>query len=217
MSKGNLQKKWTVPKTFLTKTSEFFQKCCNGEWKEASTRTVELPETDPDEFAIYLQWLYTGDLVANEDNRLQDLKTEDWEARIEGARTIFPALIALGILADMLMDPAFENAIVDEIIMAENAISHCPSSTSSKTLYDNVSGRSNIKRLIVDFYATKVDIRIVREQRATCHEDMIFDIMIRLHEDRKQPADERLDKLRRPSWEKRCKYHTHNDKVPKCT
>lgn len=216
VGKGNQQKKWTVPKTFLTKTSEFFKKCCNGEWKEASTGKVKLPEADPDAFSAYLQWLYTRDLVATEESKRKDLWASDTTTRVSAARTTFTALAALGAFADMVMDPAFENAVVDEILKAAEATRYFPWPMGSRSVYDSMPGCRNIKRLIVDYYASEVKTRYLVENRASLHEDLLFDVLKRLHEDRKAPGRQGTDRLQ-PSWEKRCKYHTHNDEVPKCT
>lgn len=215
VGKDDQQKKWTVHKTFLTRTSELFQKCCSSGWKEAKERTVELPETDPDNFATYLQWLYTRELVATETPDLHELKTEDRQVRAEAASAIFATLIALGTLADMLMDSAFENAVVDEIIKTKEATEKVPSPAKINIIYANVPRNCNIKRLIVDYYASEVNTNFLIEERDYLHEDVIFDIMVRLHKDRKESAENGFDRLR-PTWERRCDYHTHNDEVPIC-
>lgn len=57
------RKKFTAPRGFLIKSSEFLRKYCNGHWQEVSTRTVKLPEMDPNAFEIYHHWLLTGELT----------------------------------------------------------------------------------------------------------------------------------------------------------
>lgn len=213
---GNEQKKWTVPKAFLTKTSEFFQKCCNGEWKEASTHKVELPDAEPDAFSTYLLWLYTGELVVTEDERLKDLKKKDREARFEVARLVFRELAALGVFADMLMDSAFENAVVDEIIKTYVATRHSPAPMDCSTIYENISGSHNLKRLVVSFYTAAVSTDFLFENRDNLHGDLVFDIMARLHR-AQQDLTGKDDIKAWPTWKRRCEYHTHNDNVPKCT
>lgn len=205
-----------MPKTFLTKTSEFFQKCCNGEWKEASTRNIELLEADSNVFSTYLQWLYTGELIATEESRRQGLRAIDSNTRLSVAHATFKALAVLGIFGDMIMDSAFENAVVDEIIKTREATVYDPSTAAVRTIYNNTASSKNIKRLFVDYYASEVSTSYLAENRSALHEDMLFEIMIRLHGDRKALTVKDADRLR-PSWESRCDYHSHSDKVPKCT
>jgi hypothetical protein len=40
----------------------------SGKWKEAKDKEIFLPDTDPKIFAIYTHWIYTGEIVPEDDD-----------------------------------------------------------------------------------------------------------------------------------------------------
>ena len=54
------QKIWYLPKKVLTHCSPFFDAALNGNFAEASSKAVDLPEDDPDAFGIWATWLSLG-------------------------------------------------------------------------------------------------------------------------------------------------------------
>ncbi len=50
--------KWYLHENLLCKTSQFFRSAFKGSFKEASDRSIELPEDDADSFALFVRWLY---------------------------------------------------------------------------------------------------------------------------------------------------------------
>lgn len=143
------------------KSSEFLQKCCNGQWKESSTKTLKLPETDPGVFSAYLQFIYTGELVATDECHLHASKVESDKCSDQGSEEVkrniaqrtFLALTKAAILADMLLDMTFGNTVVDEILKTQDALRFMPSPSNAAEVYSRIAGSSNVKRLMVDFYA----------------------------------------------------------------
>jgi hypothetical protein len=57
---GEDEKRVLIHKNLLCGTSSFFQTSCNGQWSESKDKIVRLREADPESFAIYVNWLYTG-------------------------------------------------------------------------------------------------------------------------------------------------------------
>jgi len=51
-----------VHESFLTSRSEFFRRALNGNWQEAETRVIKLPDDDPEIVALYINFVYTGQL-----------------------------------------------------------------------------------------------------------------------------------------------------------
>lgn len=54
---------FTVPELLLTENSQFFRAAFRNNWKEATTRTVELPEVAVSAFHLYLNWVYHKDVI----------------------------------------------------------------------------------------------------------------------------------------------------------
>lgn len=66
-------KTWHLPRDLLTKSSPFFAAALNGSFAEAKSKVVNLPEDNTDAFALFIQWLYVGeispdDCTANHDH-----------------------------------------------------------------------------------------------------------------------------------------------------
>jgi BTB/POZ domain len=56
---GSSETPFNVHKNFVCTVSLFFQKACNGSFKEAVDKVVYLPETDRDAFDVFMEWVYT--------------------------------------------------------------------------------------------------------------------------------------------------------------
>ena len=56
---------WHLPKDLLVNASTFFAAALNGQFTEAASKTVHLPEDNPDAFALFIQWLYVGEISCN--------------------------------------------------------------------------------------------------------------------------------------------------------
>ena len=55
-------KTWHVPKRLLTNSSTFFAAALDGGFAEQHSKTVILPEVVVDDFEVWIQWLYLGEL-----------------------------------------------------------------------------------------------------------------------------------------------------------
>ena len=58
----DVSKTWHLPKELLVKASPFFAAALNGSFAEATSRVVNLPEDDTDAFALFVRWLYVGEI-----------------------------------------------------------------------------------------------------------------------------------------------------------
>jgi hypothetical protein len=97
---GDDKKDFTVHRSFATKSSNFLQAALKHEsgWKENREKRVSITETKPVDFEVYLEWVYTSQLIS------RDTKTE----QDRGAM-----LVRLYILGDFLDDAKFCNNVVD--------------------------------------------------------------------------------------------------------
>ena len=57
---GNTKKVWHLPEKLLKSKSTFFTAALEGGFAEGLSKSVALPEEDPDLFENYVEWLYVG-------------------------------------------------------------------------------------------------------------------------------------------------------------
>ncbi|KAK5120892.1 hypothetical protein LTR85_005959 [Meristemomyces frigidus] len=209
---GTANKHFTVPKCFRTKTCDFFKACCNGQWKEATFKKVDLPDADTDAFAAYLQWLCTGEVVVAEDARDTVTSESPSEERDRVAREQYAPFIELAVLADMVGDTTCGNAVVDATIELLCRISAGPTWEEMRVVYDKLPTATGVRRAFVDWCARSLDVEELEEFRPTwvSYTDLTFDVMAKALKIARGEACEQ------PSAVNSCKYHEHNDKVPKC-
>ena len=79
---------------------------------ETTTRTVNLPESEPEVFAIYVKWLYSGCFYIKEDDDCLD-EDEDDDFTLDREWNKFSACYRL---SDFLQDRDFLDAVIDMAI-----------------------------------------------------------------------------------------------------
>ncbi|KAK8166113.1 hypothetical protein BC567DRAFT_147908, partial [Phyllosticta citribraziliensis] len=57
---GQERKVFTAHCELLSRHSPVFRSALTGPWTEATTRTLELPDSDPDVVDVFLLWAYKG-------------------------------------------------------------------------------------------------------------------------------------------------------------
>ncbi|KAK0654592.1 hypothetical protein DIS24_g5050 [Lasiodiplodia hormozganensis] len=133
---GSGQRKYYIHKDILCASSPFFAKACNGNWKEARERRIELPEDEPECFDKYVQWLYFNELFVEErKNDCEALRWGDW--------------LDAYLLGDKLLDQKFKDACFDIVYnQYENGGTLSPSD-QAKLLYENLPESDPYLRLYV--------------------------------------------------------------------
>jgi hypothetical protein len=53
---------FTVHENLITAASKFFKAALSHDWKEKFDRLIKLPDILPDDFRLYVRWLYTNSL-----------------------------------------------------------------------------------------------------------------------------------------------------------
>lgn len=97
---GNSKEDFRVHEAMIRSSSPFFEKALAGPWKEASQRLVKLPEDEPQTFALYINWLYSGKIPAHS----------------QAPEIDYHNLINAYILAERLLDTEFHNAVTDAVV-----------------------------------------------------------------------------------------------------
>ena len=98
---------WHLPKALLTHCSPFFAAALEGSFFEAESRTVSLPDDNPEVFETFVQWLYIGEIRCTVE--LFD-SYERWTSLI----------VASWMLGDKLGCQAFQDAAMTQLLAYHN-------------------------------------------------------------------------------------------------
>lgn len=204
------KKYYHVHRTVLVKSSDFFKRACNKEWEEGQSKIIKLPEVEPEIFDVYLQLLYTGEVVPAEEY-LPSRDDNSIAARGEIARQHW-ILIEAYLLADMLLDTKSKNAIMDYLIEALRVTQKMPSPETITDVFKRTIDTSPMRRLLIDFVALKVDPKSFKSFGTLYSPEFLVDVGLRLME-YKSDTSRRTS----PSKSPRCAYHEHDEADSKCS
>ncbi len=132
-------KTWHLPKKLLTTNSTFFAAALDGGFAEQDSKTVTLPEVGAEDFELWVQWLYLGELKYEEDDepRLCDYKE----------------LVRLWSIGDMLGCPMFQNETVTCIVTAmsgHGTQSHGIQPELVAFIWDTCAPGSKLRKFAID-------------------------------------------------------------------
>ncbi|KAF2494062.1 hypothetical protein BU16DRAFT_528221 [Lophium mytilinum] len=145
----------------LCANSAFFDNALNGRFVEASTRMIPLPDDDPDAFAEFLAWLYTGRVF-------QSTTLPSWSEAIY-----------LWILADKYEVPALCNAVVSKMAekFAQGRVGNIAPDLV-ENLYERSMQGSAIRRLVVEICAWGISVEVFESQLSQFHSEFIEDFAL---------------------------------------
>ncbi|KAL1622851.1 hypothetical protein SLS54_004871 [Diplodia seriata] len=143
---GKNQQKYDIHKDILCSCSPFFRKACNGNWKEAREHRVELPEDTPEYFDVYVQWLYSGQLLLKHEVEENDYQVVDWDL-----------FLGVYLLGNKLLDRKFKEACVDIAFQSfdeeRDPDAWHVRANHAGTLYSALPSSDPYRRLYVKFWA----------------------------------------------------------------
>lgn len=206
---GANKKYYTGHKVILSRSSDFFKKACNKEWKEGQSKIIRLPEVEPEAFDIYLQYLYTGEVVATDDE-LPEHRDGSREAQAQVVRLHW-ILIETYLLADMLLDTKSKNAIMDAFIEILKDTKRLPDLDTITDVFRKTTDTSPMRRLLVDFVAFRVDLDTFKGIGARHSPEFLVEVSLRLMR-YKDDVNRRTDPIDTPS----CRYHEHDEAHLSC-
>ncbi|KKY17596.1 putative btb poz domain containing protein [Diplodia seriata] len=142
---GQNQQKYDIHKDLLCSSSPFFRKACNGN-REARERRVELPAETPAYFDVYVQWLYSDQLLLKHEDEKNDNPKVDSDL-----------FLGVYLLGNKLLDRKFKEACVD-IAFQSFDLDNYPqdwvmSVDHAKTLYSALPSSDPYRRLYVKLWA----------------------------------------------------------------
>lgn len=135
---GDDAKMFGIHAHLLQKGSRFFAAALKGDWKEAHTRTVRLPEDDPEVFEVYASWLYEKCLSTQ-------VKNEDAAPLAEETM-----LIRAYVHGHKYGDDTFCDAVIDTLRQACNSIDVFSRYGDCANIYNNTSEGSMLRKLVID-------------------------------------------------------------------
>ena len=133
VGEGDSKQDFNVAEFFAVKSSQFMQTALGGDWKESHEKRVSLPKVRASDFEVYLEWLYTGHVVA-----------------LVRPRDRGPALLRLYLLGDFLVDDRFCNTVMDVTIgeCSTPLLEFYPQDINF--VWSETTSGSRIRRVLVD-------------------------------------------------------------------
>lgn len=172
---GSSATKFYVHKNLLLQ-SPFFRAALEGDFTEAHTGEIRLPEDDPDIFAIYAHWLYTGDIACEVEAHSSMVVSEHFRR--------YKTLLKCYFLGDRTCHNQFTDAVMDAIIYHyQTRIEHAryrPWFCHVNLVYENLMQADvPLKRWLVDLWAKPDGDEDVFVRRATTdnsHAEFVLDL-----------------------------------------
>jgi hypothetical protein len=173
--------KFVAHESFLTARSEFFRRAINGSWKESDTRVVKLPEDDPEIFALYINYIYTGQLVTAQKSN-EEFATLDFIDFGKIIHAEYHALFCVYVMAEKFVDIATKKAVLAAAIEVTGSKSlegrwEVPTFITINTVYSGTPQKSPARRLVTDM-CSSLPLKSILERAAglALHEDYIIDL-----------------------------------------
>jgi hypothetical protein len=177
------QKSFYVQETLLRQHSLFFKKALSRDWKEKVERIVNLPEDEPTLFAVYVEFLYSGNLA---------VVPEDLDP-IDATHLEQHMLCKLYVLAEKLQDMDTRNRAIQGLLYSAKQVrpgnsSICPGMESIKIIYDGTLPGSMARKLLIDYYTYRGTGSWVIDHKGW-PDDFLIDLATNLMDKRAIPND----------------------------
>ena len=133
----------------LCRASSVFEAAFMGNYEEASKKSMDLPEDDPEAFESLTQWLYFKKFALDQPG------FKDSPAK---AQRFYKQLACLYVAADKYNMIELKNETIDRLygVLDEGGIS--PNLLLIDYIYENTTRKSQFRRLLVAWYVWVVDL-----------------------------------------------------------
>lgn len=149
------EKMFQVHKSVLCQTSRFFQTATKPRWTAQRKKPIDLSEDDPEIFALYVQWLYTGSVAVKskrEDNDEDDAEPEKGNVEIRVEDISCRCLVKCYVLGEKLMDLTYQNVIMELLLTLAPVRTGIPSYDTIRIAYKGTTTNSPLRKLFVDIW-----------------------------------------------------------------
>ena len=166
-----------VDESVMTKRSKYFKAACRDEWKEATSRTIKIPEVDTDAFCAYLHWVHLEQVAISTQYDVEACSSDD-------APLVLDELIRLWLLADRLGDAQLCDCVIDTMLDVADSVDISMDWTEAipaemlDLIYAATSEGRSLRRLVVDIYAGDLESAQVERGRYEWHPEFVNDIML---------------------------------------
>ncbi|CAK1360059.1 unnamed protein product [Cercospora beticola] len=97
---GDNGEEFMIHDFLLKENSKFFEAALDRQWKEGQEKKIALPDDDPEVFAVYAGWLFTGKIASKDEKPLDEFTRADVEHE-------HPLQAKLYVLGEKLIDDKF--------------------------------------------------------------------------------------------------------------
>lgn len=135
------QEEYVVHAELLCYYSPFFKAATSGNWAEAKTGVVHLPDDDPRVFEVFQDWIYGA--------RLGLMSGQDVDTSL---------LLALWVFGDKVQVPGFQNAAIEAL---RDRTCNPPRQFKLKDIkfaFENTAEESPLRKIIIDLYVWESSI-----------------------------------------------------------
>lgn len=203
---GEKEQRFTLYKKIVCGSSDFFQCCCKNQWKEGAERIVRLPEAEPDVFAVYVCWIYTGEVDIVSKEGVCEMSTPKYSTEMPPSeyRALALQLVQCSKMADILQDQTFANAVVDEFVFLSGRSGFVPSPQIVRAAWPGPPHKSGFIRAVVDLVAVHASKESFAKHAPQYPADFVIETMQACIRDRSLTLASRGIYGR-----ERCFYHDH--------
>lgn len=202
---------FTVPKSLLVDSSEYFEAECCDEPTSADPKVIHLSAAEPEIFACYLMWLYRKKVAITSDFHPDDRG---------GAERVCGDLVKLWLLADRLRDQRCRNAIVDKLVGTLEDLprpDEIPSFLSSLAMlvWPSTKAGSSLRCMVLDYTLSQIRADHVESQMEHLPPEFLKDILLKAL----RKLDSNNTETPTPAeavQAQQCFYHDHHDQFDGC-
>ncbi|KAL6716049.1 hypothetical protein ACLMJK_007011 [Lecanora helva] len=139
---GEERRVFLVHKNLLSNAANYFKAAFNGNFAEAQSQVLEMPEDGPEQFRWFVRWLYT-DRVLQEGETLSESQ--------------FSILIPLYTFGEGRGIPDLQNEVIDVLVELEHSSKMIPTKLLN-FVYEHTHRNSPLRRLFVDWLAYRATL-----------------------------------------------------------
>ncbi|GIZ41738.1 hypothetical protein CKM354_000503400 [Cercospora kikuchii] len=162
-----------VQKDVLCRTSPFMQARCKPEWSQNDNNTIILPETTPQAFQIYIDWLYHGSVCPSK------------YATLEESSKAYFVLGTAYVLGEILQDIPFGIAIIDTLhqrcLLEDFEPSVAWIVDIITVIYNGTTNQSGARRFVTDMVVVKNVSAELWDYSDDLHKDFFRDLARSYH------------------------------------